>query len=176
MRLVALMRHEDHGDVRSLLREEGIAAERILLLAAPRTLGYVFNPISVFWCYDGLGQPTAVLAEVHNTYGGSHIYVLKGEAMVETLVEKELYVSPFYSTEGSYRIRVSSPGPTLSVTVTLEQQNHEPFVASLVATQRPLTPANVLRISLRFSALRTSALIRWQALQLWIRGLKVVPR
>lgn len=175
MGLVARVRREDHADVRSLLREEGIGADRILLLATARTGGYVFNPLSVFWCYDESGQPTAVLAEVHNTYGGRHVYVLKGEEE-ETRVEKELYVSPFYSTEGSYRIRVSQPGSTLSVTVTLEQEGHEPFVASLVATRKPLSVANAVRISLGYSALRTSALIRWQALRLWSRGLKVVPR
>jgi len=177
MRLVARVRRDDHADVRSLLHEEGIVAERIVLLATARTGGYVFNPLSVFWCYDDAGHPTAVLAEVHNTYGGRHVYVLRGEDEVsDTRVEKELYVSPFYSTDGSYRIRVSQPGPALSVTVTLEQEGHEPFVASLAATRRPLTVANVLRISLRYSALRTSALIRWQALRLWSRGLKIAPR
>jgi uncharacterized protein len=173
---VARVRHDDHADVRSLLRDEGIDADRILLLATARTLGYVFNPISVFWCYDASGQSTGVLAEVHNTYGGRHVYVLKGEESAETKVEKELYVSPFYSVEGNYRIRVSQPGARLSVTVTLEQEGHEPFVATLAATRRPLTVANVVRISLSYSALRTSALIRWQALRLWSRGLKFVPR
>jgi DUF1365 family protein len=176
MGAVARVRRDDHADVRSLLSERGLVADQILVLATGRTLGYVFNPISIFWCYDDAGEPTAVLAEVHNTYGGSHVYVLDGEAGAETEIDKELYVSPFYSTEGSYRIRVSPPGPTVSVSVTLEQPGHEPFVATLAATRRPLSVANVLRVSLRYPALRTSALIRWQALRLWIRGLKVVPR
>jgi hypothetical protein len=176
MGVIARVRRADHADVRSLLAERGVGAHQILVLATGRTLGYVFNPISVFWCYDESGKSTAVLAEVHNTYGGSHVYVLSGDEHEETTVEKELYVSPFYSTDGTYRIRVSQPGPTVSVSVTLEQPDHEPFVATLAATRRPLSVANVLRVSLRYPALRTSALIRWQALRLWVRGLKVVPR
>ncbi len=55
IRRLARFERSDHSDVRALLTEQGVTADRILMLAMPRTLGYVFNPISVFWCYDAVG-------------------------------------------------------------------------------------------------------------------------
>ncbi len=77
LRLLARVRAQDHLDVRALLRDNGVAADRVLMLTTARTLGYVFNPITVFWAYDHAGARTAVVAEVHNTYGGRHGYLLR---------------------------------------------------------------------------------------------------
>jgi uncharacterized protein len=77
IRRLARFERSDHGDVRALLAEQGVTADRILMLAMLRTLGYVFNPISVFWCYDAAGGQVASLAEVHNTYGERHTYLLR---------------------------------------------------------------------------------------------------
>ena len=77
LRLLARVRAQDHIDVRALLRDNGVAADRVLMLTTARTLGYVFNPITVFWAYDHAGACTAVVAEVHNTYGGRHGYLLR---------------------------------------------------------------------------------------------------
>jgi DUF1365 family protein len=136
----------------------------------------VFNPISIFWCFDRQGARTAVVAEVHNTYGERHSYVLEPDTHGADKVDKAMYVSPFYPVDGRYRIRVGDPGPTVSVAVTLEREDKEGFVATLRANRRPATSMNVLRSALRWSAARTSILIRWQAYRLWWRGLPVVPR
>ena len=64
----------------AFLEERGIAASRVVMLTGARTLGYVFNPITVFWCFDETGAQCAVVAEVHNTYGGRHAYVLEPDA------------------------------------------------------------------------------------------------
>jgi uncharacterized protein len=173
MRLVASVRREDHADIRSLLNRRGVVADRILVLATARTLGYVFNPLSVYWCYDRSGETTAILLEVHNTYGGRHVYVLSADDAFEAPVKKELDVSPFYSLSGNYRVHISQPGPTVKVTVRLEQEGSMPFVSTMVATRRPFTVANMVYTSFRYTAIRTSVLIRWQALRLWARGLKV---
>jgi uncharacterized protein len=174
VRAIAGVRRCDHVDVRPMLAERGIAASRIVLLTTPRSLGYVFNPISIFWCYDEAGQSTASLAEVHNTYGGRHVYVLTGED--QHRVDKALYVSPFYPVDGQYRIEISEPGPTVNVTVVLEREGEAPFVATLNAARRPLNGLGMIWQALRYSGLRTSLLIRRQALTLWRRGLKIVPR
>lgn len=166
----------DHCDARALLAEEGIVADRILMLAMARTLGYVFNPISVFWSYNADGECVAVLCEVHNTYGGRHTYVLRPDEKGRSAVDKVLYVSPFYPVDGHYDIRVSEPGSSLSVTVTLHRGDDSPFVATLRGEQRANNLFNVLWASLAHSALRTSFLIRWQAIRLLARGLKVHPR
>lgn len=178
-------RREDHLDIRAELLAAGVDAERILSLANVRTLGYVFNPITVYWCYDRDGRLAAHVAEVHNTYGSRHAYVLPagggGEAAgggEEAEVAKEMYVSPFYPVDGSYRIRIGEPGPTLSVSVTLERPGDQPFRAGLAGRRLEATVANRLRCSIRYPAapLRGRALIQFQGLRLWRRGLEVQPR
>jgi DUF1365 family protein len=174
VRAVARVLTSDHADVRAILAERGIVASRIVLLTTPRSLGYVFNPISIFWCYDERGRDTALLAEVHNTYGERHVYVLTADDRHR--VSKALYVSPFYPVDGQYRIEVSEPGPTVNVMLVLERSGDAPFVATLHATRRPLNGSGIIRQALRYPSFRTSMLIRRQALSLWRRGLKIVPR
>ncbi len=167
---------KDHSDIRATLGEHHVVAERILMLAMARTWGYVFNPISVFWCYDAAGALVAVLAEVHNTYGGRHVYFLQPDDKGKATVEKMMYVSPYYPVDGHYDIRVSEPGPSIAVTVTLHRENDAPFVATLRGHRLAPSLRTVARAFLTHPSLRTSLLIRWQALRLWARGLKVQPR
>jgi DUF1365 family protein len=183
LRPLARFRAADHVDIPDVLAGHGIRAERILVLTNPRVLGYVFNPISVYWCYDAGGRLLANVAEVHNTYKGRHAYVLPvderpGEAMNETVVDKAMYVSPFYPVDGSYRIKVSAPTATVSVSVVLERPGDQPFRAGLSGQRRPANAANIVRNSIRYPAapLRGRALIQWQGLRLWRRGLEVQPR
>lgn len=166
----------DHCDVRATLAEHGVAAEHILMLAMARTLGYVFNPISVFWCYDERGSRVAVLVEVHNTYGGRHVYFLRPDEAGRSTVEKAMYVSPFYPVDGRYDIRVGDPTSSISVSVTMRRESEPPFVATLRGDQCAVNLRSVIRASLGRSALRVSLLIRWQAVRLWARGLKVQPQ
>jgi DUF1365 family protein len=170
------IRRDDHLDIRQLLADHGIDATRVVMLTGARTLGYAFNPISLFWCYDHAGASCAVVAEVHNTYGGRHAYVLRPGADGESTVDKEMYVSPFNPVEGSYRIRAGEPAASVRVSVTLERPGQEPFVAVLHGTRRPITLRSVARAAFRHSGGRTRLLIQWQALGLWRRGLKVQPR
>jgi hypothetical protein len=166
----------DHEDIREFLSARGVRAERILMLAMARSFGHIFNPISVFWCYGDDEHVAAVLAEVHNTYGGRHIYYLEPVDHGYVTVEKEMYVSPFYPVDGHYDIRVSAPSETVSISVTLRREGDPPFVATLHGTRRHAGLASLMRHSLRWPALRVSLLIRWQAVRLWRRGLRVQPR
>jgi DUF1365 family protein len=146
------------------------------MLAAARTFGYVFDPITVLWCYDQAGEPTAVVAEVHNTYGDRHAYVLNAGSTAATEIGKEMFVSPFYPVDGRYRISVSDPGDSLSVSVTLHREGDRPFVATMRGERQSTSVRNVVRSAVRYSSIRTSLLIRWQALKLWTRGLEMQPR
>jgi uncharacterized protein len=175
-RWFAQIRHEDHMDIRRILEERGMVATRILLLTGVRSFGYVFDPISVFWCYEHGATPTAIVAEVHNTYGDRHAYVLDDHASGEGRVAKAMYVSPFNSTPGTYHIRVSEPGTTIEVSVTLERPDEAPFVATLRARRQPFTTLAVARTAFCYSSWRTRFLIQWQGLRLWRRGLVVQPR
>jgi DUF1365 family protein len=166
----------DHLDIRHLLEEKGISASRILMLTGARTLGYAFNPLTMYWCYDASGAVRALVAEVHNTYGDRHGYVLEPNAEGETRVSKAMYVSPFNAVDGIYRIRADLLGSAVSVSVTLERKGAEPFVATLQGRRKPIRPTTIIRSALRHSGARTRVLIQWQGFQLWLRGLKVQPR
>jgi hypothetical protein len=146
------------------------------MLSGARSLGYTFDPISVFWCYDDAGAQCAVVAEVHNTYGDRHAYFLELDTDGEAEIEKAMYVSPFNEMGGTYRIRASPPTSTVSVRVSLEREGQEPFVASLRGRRRPLTRTSALVSMVRHSSVRTRILIQWEALRLWRRGLVVQPR
>lgn len=168
----------DHLDIRAELRRHGIEAARILRLATPRAFGHAFNPISVHWCYGADGSAAATVAEVHNTYGGRHAYVLRPDATGAARTAKRLYVSPFYPVDGEYSIRVGEPGESLAVAVTLHRPGDAPFVAAVHGRRAPYTNANLLKLTARYPAapLRVSTLIRRQGIELWARGLKVCPR
>jgi DUF1365 family protein len=174
--LLARVRAQDHLDVRALLRDNGVVADRVLMLTTARTLGYVFNPITVFWAYDHAGVCTAVVAEVHNTYGGRHGYLLRPDGHGYAEVDKALYVSPFHPADGRYQIHVGEPGESVTLRVTLRRDGDGPFVATLRGQRRAVTAANVLRAALWYPSARTSALIRWQGIRLWWKGMEIQPR
>ena len=186
LRPLARFRAADHlGDpattlsanVRDLLHSNGIQADRIQLLTSPRVLGHVFNPLSVFYCSRD-GEQVATVAEVHNTYGGRHVYLLRPDSAGRDSVDKAFYVSPFLPMGGRYLMRTPAPAATLHVSIALRIGEVTPFVATLTGTGRPATPAAVVAAALRWPLItvRTSALIRWQGIRLWLRGIPVQPR
>ncbi|GAA4798295.1 DUF1365 domain-containing protein [Actinomycetospora chlora] len=150
----------------------------VLMLAHARVLGYVFNPITLYWCRDVEGVVTAVVAEVHNTYGGRHHYLLETDEQGRARVDKDFYVSPFFPVDGEYRMRVPEPGATLAATVVLRREGATAFVATLRGRRRPATPRAVLAALLRHPAvtLRLAAAIRRRGIELWARRVPVVPR
>jgi DUF1365 family protein len=144
---------------------------RVLMAANARALGYCFNPISVFWCFDARQSLAAVVLEVHNTYGGRHAYLVQPDESGRAHVDKALYVSPFHGTDGWYDVRVPVPGDDLLVAVTLHTDDGATFSASL-SGRRTGSPA----WRAAPAALRASALIHAHGLALWLRGLPVRPR
>ena len=189
LRRLASFQARDHvGDPDRSLREniDALLAERdldlqggrIQMLAHPRTLGYVFNPISVFWCHRPDGELAAVVVEVHNTYGGRHAYLVRPDQHGRSSVDKELYVSPFNDTSGAYHVAVPLPGETVTVGVTLHREGRPPFTATLKGTARPATPRAVVSTSLRtpLAPLLGMVRIKYQGIKLWLRGLEVQPR
>jgi DUF1365 family protein len=155
---------------------------RVLMLASARTgpgrLSYVFNPLSTHWCYRADGSLACLVAEVHNTYGERHAYLLRPDDAGRAAAAKDFYVSPFFEVAGRYRMRFSAPGRRLSITMALQQGGATPFTARVSGTARPATPRTVLAATLRqpMISLRFSALIRLQGVKLWLRRLPVVPR
>lgn len=168
------------ANVDALLAAHGIdlADGRVLMLANARVAGYVFNPISVHWCYRADGTLACIVAEVHNTYGGRHAYVLRPDAEGRAEADKAFYVSPFLTVDGRYLMRFSAPGEQMSITMVLRQDGASPFTATLRGRAHPATRARVLRTSLRrpFMPQWVSTLIRWQGIRLWLRRLPVTSR
>jgi uncharacterized protein len=155
-----------------------LAGGRVLMLANARAFGYVFNPISVYWCHRPDGSLACVVAEVHNTYGGRHCYLLRTDEAGRASTDKDFYVSPFLTVAGDYAMRLPEPGDRLALSITLRQGGRTALTATLVGDRRPATPTTLARTLLRrpFVTHRTSALIRRHGIALWLRRLPVVPR
>lgn len=153
---------------------------RVVALTSARVAGYVFNPLSVFWCHDVDGSLAYVVAEVHNTYGERHCYIVTTDADGRAEVDKEFYVSPFNDLSGRYRLHFPEPSAAghVSVEVVLTRPDQEPFTARLTGIAEPATTPRVLAAQLRapLAPLVVAARIRWHGIRLWARRLPLVAR
>ncbi|PUA81351.1 FAD-dependent oxidoreductase [Nocardioides currus] len=147
---------------------------RIVMAANPRSLGYCFNPISVFWCFDASGAPAATVVEVHNTYGDRHAYLVHPDEQGRARTDKAMYVSPFHGVDGHYELAVPIPDDRLAVAVTLHTADGRPFSATVTGERESGVEARGWRTA--GAALRSSALIRAHGIWLWARRLPVRPR
>jgi uncharacterized protein len=182
--------HSIRDNVVSFAAQHGadVSDDRIVMLTNARTLGYVFNPITVFWCLrggpDAQENGTAsemvrcVIAEVHNTYGGRHCYFLVPDAAGRAGIDKAMYVSPFNPVDGSYDMRFTLPSQWVHVAIVLRRAGGVAFSATLRGERAAPTNPTVLRTLAQYplGALRVSALIRYQGIKLFLRGLPVVRR
>jgi len=176
----------DHlGDPRRTIRQNldgwlarhGITAERVVMLAMPRAFGYAFNPLSVYWCYDSGDTPVCVVAEVHNTYGERHCYLLRPDDGWRAATAKELYVSPFFDVSGEYRMRLPPPGERLSLSVVLHRGGRPVFAATLAGRRHASAgPHTMVRHAFTGGAARVRALIQGHGVALWLRRLPIVSR
>lgn len=160
------------------LATQGVPAPgRVLMLTTPRSFGYVFNPLTVYWCEDAAGAPLCVVAEVHNTYGERHCYLLRPDEQWRAEVGKEFYVSPFLEVSGRYRMRLPPPDERLSLAIALRQDDRPAFTATL-AGRRVGQATRPRRVAYAFSLVphRVRFLIQRHGIALWLRWLPVVPR
>lgn len=170
--------------VEARLAENGIeASDRILLLCMPRYLGYVFNPLSIFFCYGRDGRLAALVHEVKNTFGEQHAYVLAVEgrpagSSIRQTCAKEFYVSPFIAMGARYRFEVEPPGERLSVVIKEHVGAPLELLASLTGRRRPISDWHLLGVALGHPLLtqKVFAAILWEALWLWLKGLALQPR
>jgi hypothetical protein len=161
------------------LAEHGVAPPaKVLMLANARVLGYVFNPITVYWCHRPDGSIDCVVAEVHNTYHQRHCYLLRPDELGRASTDKALYVSPFLDMGGEYLMRLPVPDDRLAVTVVLRQGDRTPLSATLRGTRRPGDARTLLRMVLRRPLMpqRVAVLIRRHGIALWLRRVPVVAR
>lgn len=146
----------------------------IRLLTHLRVLGSVFNPVAFFFCHRPDGRIEHVVAEVNNTFGETHCYVLAGpeqRTVVRGEHDKALHVSPFQPVAGRYRFRITEPGARLTVHIDVLRDGCRPFDATLTANRLPFDDRTLAATVARHPhlALRTLGLIHWQALRLWLK-------
>lgn len=171
--------------VERLLASRNITLEggRIRLLCFPRVWGYVFNPLSIWYCHHRDGSLRAILCEVSNTFGERHCYLLhdKGRPLaspVRETKEKVFHVSPFIAMDARYNFRITPPSDRLAIRIRQYQQERLLLVATLTGRLVELSNARLLYAALRypFLTLQVVFLIHWQALRLWLRGLRPYPK
>ena len=182
----------DHGDgtatplreqVELQLEEAGtnLVGGPIRLLCMPRTLGYCFNPLSIYFCYHEDGTLAALVYEVHNTFGERHSYVMpvKNESgALHQHCQKTFYVSPFMDMNMRYDFRVTGPGQRIGVGIRASSSAMPVMNAVLTGARRDLTDRNLLNVFLAipFVTLKVIAAIHWEALRLWLKGLRLRQR
>ena len=154
-----------------------LAGGRIRLLCMPRLLGYAFNPISLWYCEHADGRLRAVIAEVRNTFGEKHCYLLAsgGAPMPYSKpyeTEKCFHVSPFFDLVGRYRFTLSEPAQQLRVLIHETRDGVPILDANLACKRRTLSDGNVLKqvLMMPLMTFKVVAGIHWEALKIWLRG------
>ncbi len=153
-------------------------ADRVMLLSFPRVMGYGFNPLSVYYCYDADGVLQSLIYEVKNTFGDQIAYALAaGEVQGGCLRQtqrKGMYVSPFIELEQTYRFAVRPPREALSLRIRQGGSEGETLIASITGQRQRLTDRALARAFLAYPALslRVIALIHWHALRLFLKGIR----
>jgi DUF1365 family protein len=161
------------ADLEAAVRAAGheLPDGRVELLTHCRVLGHVFNPVSVFYCYGGTGRLELAVAEVNNTYGDRHSYVLPVEdARFEWRVKKVMHVSPFFPPDsGTYRFELPPPGERVTLGIDLGRGGETVLRARASLSRRPLTDGALLRALVRHPlvTLKVIGAIHLEALRLW---------
>ena len=153
----------------------------IQVLCMPRVCGFVFNPISVYFCHLRDGGLAAMLYEVNNTFGQRHSYLIPvpgpDAATVRHRCDKQFHVSPFLPMAMTYEFRVTRPGEKLSLAVR-GGDSDGPLIGAVFAGRRTdLTDFAILRLLPRFGVLtlKVVAAIYWEGLKLWLKGFRLYP-
>ncbi len=157
----------------------------IMLLTMPRVLGYVFNPVSFYLCFDIQGQLIAVICEVHNTFGEQHSYLcyhadhrpINAEEWLEA--EKMFHVSPFLERRGHYRFRFDIQHEKLGIWIDFyDHASQKQLITSLTGMLEPLNRKSLLAAGWKHPliTLKAITLIHWQAFKLVAKGINYIPK
>lgn len=181
----------DHGDGRTPLRTwaedqlrgAGIAPPGgpIRLLTMPRVLGFVFNPISLYYCHAPDGRLAAMIYEVTSTFGERRAYVMPVEdagGRIDQAADKALHVSPFLKMDLRYAFLGRAPGERLGLTIHADGPDGRMLSATMTGRRTELGDRALLMSALAvpFLTLKVVAAIHWEALRLWLKGVPYVPR
>ncbi len=166
------------------LTEASIALDggTIRLLCFPRLLGYVFNPISLYYCHGPDGALRAVIHQVNNTFGDTHSYVIpvrtEPREVIRQKAGKNLHVSPFMDMDHTYWFALRPPADRLRVAIRQENKDGVMLLATLVGTERPFSDSTLMQALVRFPLMswKVMAAIHWEALHLVRKGARYHKR
>ena len=188
----------DYGDgsgrplkeqINNLLIQNDIpSADKLLLFSYPRVLGYVFNPLSVYFCFKAKAL-IAVVYEVSNTFGERHSYVVEAEdinnktTVIRQMANKQLHVSPFFPMDCYYRFRTEIPGKNMVLSISLhgtlsdknDDKSQKIFAAVFKGSRAVINDKTITRLALAlpFQTIKVVAAIHWEALKIWFKGIRL---
>ncbi len=165
--------------VTAYLAAHGVTLDggRVVLVTLPRVAGYLFNPVSFYFCYDRAGAPLAAIAEVTNTFKEMKPYFLGPDAQAaqngefRVRVPKHFYVSPYSDVDVAFDFTLRTPGDRLSVQIDDYVGTERTLTSALTGDRRELTGARLAWFSLKYPLItvRVIALIHWHAFRLWLK-------
>jgi hypothetical protein len=166
------------------LAEQGIdlTGGRVMLVTLPRVAGYLFNPVSFYFCHDRTGTPVAAIAEVTNTFREMKTYVLGPETRTpdgfRLRVPKNFYVSPFSDVDLAFDFTLRPLGDRLSVQIDDYIGAARTLTSTLAGPREPLTDGRLAWFTLKypFITLKVIGLIHWHALRLWWKNVPWYPK
>lgn len=180
---------KDHGKrngknseqwVRNILKKHNIthANGEITVVTLPRILGYVFNPVSFWFCFNTEQALCAVIAEVNNTFNETHSYLITNPNQNPITkndwitAKKAFHVSPFFNVEGIYKFRFAYSKTNIGIWINYEREEGNKLYTSITGKRIPLTTKNIIKLffSIPFITIKTILLIHYQALKLWGKG------
>ena len=182
---------KDHGErdgssivewVKKNLNENGLNTEniKIKLLCYPRILGYVFNPLSVFYVYDINEKLVSILYEVKNTFGEQHTYIFRVEnnSLLQHNCEKKFHVSPFIEMDCNYFFRILKPAEKISVIIDQYQSNEKILYASQDGKRADFTSSELIKSYLKHPLMtfKIISAIHFEAFKLWAKGIKFIKK
>jgi len=178
--------HEPAGEsplkerILDFLRRQGIDLgpfSRVMLLTLPRMLGYIFNPISIYYCFDSQGKPVCTVAEVGNTFREMKLYLLGREDLgaggaFNKIVPKHFYISPFSRLDLSFDFKLKIPGDKLDVKIDDRDGYEKVLITTLTGLRAELNNRNLCWFTFKYPlvTLKVIFLIHWHALWLWLKG------
>ena len=168
----------DHAWALVRAAEGGNAVHRVFMFCYPSVLGYVFNPLTVYYGLDAGDRLRMMIYEVNNTFGGRHSYVLPvGDTLTQS-APKHFFVSPFNAVEGHYTFNFTEPEDTMALGVALSVEGTPVLKAYVSGTRKPLTDANLLRsfLGIPLLTLKVTGAIYLHAWRLWWKGLTLKRR